>query len=91
MSKTETISASLNYGSLAELQNYIQQLEAKNSLMQKLSTRLGFYTHYFANLAFYKSTKECFDSVNKEYFSLFGSHRYTDYQSFKMALHHGRA
>jgi hypothetical protein len=83
MQKTETISVLPINGTLADLQNYIEHLEAENAIMRKLSTRKGFYSRYFSNLKISETAIEAFNLVNKEYHSLFGNHRFTDYESFK--------
>jgi len=88
MSKTETISVCPINGTLAELQNYIELLEKENALMRKLSTRKGFYDRYFSKLKTHESFIEAFNAVNKEFHSLFGKHRFENYDSFKQIINY---
>lgn len=86
MQNTETISVCPINGTLAELQNYIELLEKENAIMRKLSTRKGFFAHYFSKLKTSESVVDAFNAVNKQYHSLFGQYRFTDYESFKQMV-----
>jgi len=64
------------------LRIYITKIEKENEKLRLLSTQSGFYAEYFKQLKTAKSNKEAFDIVNNEYNELFGSYRYSDYNSF---------
>lgn len=63
-----------------------EKLETQIELMQKLSTTPKFFVYYFSKLSEFGSNKACFDSVNDQYFDLFGEYKYSDYASFRVQL-----
>lgn len=65
------------------LKNYITKLEKENAIMQKLSTRTGFYNYYFNLLKTSKTQTQAFNKVNKLYSTLFGVKRYSDFFAFQ--------
>ena len=65
------------------LRIYIEKLEKQNEQMRQLSTRKGFYAAYFVELRTAASNKEAFDNVNEKHHELFGSYRYSDFNTFK--------
>jgi hypothetical protein len=65
------------------LRIYIAKIELENEKLRLLSSQKGFYAEYFKALITAKSNKEAFDTVNEEYYKLFGSYRYSDWNSFK--------
>jgi hypothetical protein len=65
------------------LRIHIEKLEKQVAEMQKLSTRKGFYDQYFKELKTAKSNTEAFNNVNERYHALFGTYRYSDWNSFK--------
>ncbi len=68
------------------LKNYIAKLEKENAIMQKLSTRKGFYKQYFNFLSTSKTKIEAFNKSNDLYFSLFGKYRYSNFLQFKKII-----
>lgn len=64
------------------LRIYIAKIENENERLRLLSSSKGFYAEYFKALIIAKSNKEAFDAINEEYHKLFGSYRYSDYNSF---------
>jgi len=54
--------------SLVKLRRENKELEAKISLMQKLTTTYKFYQYYFSNLPRFESSEKCFDYVNQLFF-----------------------
>jgi hypothetical protein len=92
MQKPSTFSMIPSYGTLTELQLQIviNRLESENRIMRKLSTREGFHKYYYSQLKNYKTKNEAFDYVNKQYQSLFGRFRYSDFNSFhQISLYYG--
>ena len=69
------------------LQAQIEKLQAQNELMRKLSTKKGFCQYYFDVLPDFKFCNEAFDHVNSLYLELFGENRYSDFVSFRQAIH----
>lgn len=65
------------------LRIYIAKIENENIEMRKLSTRKGFYNEYFKKLKTAKTNIEAFNEVNENYHKLFGTYRYSDWNSFK--------
>jgi hypothetical protein len=65
------------------LRIYVEKLEKQNEQMRLLSTKIGFYQEYFKELKTAKTNKEAFENVNDRYFELFGSYRYSDFNTFK--------
>jgi hypothetical protein len=65
------------------LRIYNAKLEKENERLRLLSSPKGFYTAYFKELITAKSNKAAFDTVNEEYYKLFESYRYSDWNSFK--------
>jgi hypothetical protein len=61
----------------------IEKLEKENAIMQRLSTRKGFFEFYFEKLKTSKTQLQAFNKVNKLYLSLFGQHRYSDFLQFQ--------
>jgi hypothetical protein len=66
------------------LRIYIAKIEKENERLRLLSSSKGFYAEYFKELITAKSNKEAFDTVNEEYYKLFGIYRYSDWNSFKV-------
>lgn len=62
----------------------INRLKNENEIMRKLATREGFFQYYFQQCKHHSTNAEAFNFVNDLYESLFGEHRYGDYNSFKV-------
>jgi hypothetical protein len=65
-----------------KLKDQVQYLEAQNKVMRVLSSSKGFYECYFQMLKYSKTKKKAFTRVNKLYFQLFGSKRYSSFSVF---------
>lgn len=58
---------------------YRRQVE----LMRKIHTAQGFYQYYFDQIPNFDTYKEVFEHVNSLYEELFGSVRYSSYETFR--------
>lgn len=65
----------------------IEKLEAKVEKMKQLSNTSDFLKYYYSKLKDFDSNIACFNAVNEEYFNLFGKNRYSDYSTFRNAMH----
>lgn len=65
-----------------KLVNYINRLKRENEIMEKLSTRKGFYEYYFDLLKCSKTKYQAFNKVNKLFYKLFGKKRYDNFLVF---------
>ena len=76
----------INFESITNAQRY--------TLARKLGTAKGFYEIYFKMLPVFKHApgpqKKCFDRLNLLHFKIFEEYKYSDYNSFRIALsyHH---
>lgn len=71
---------------IRNLKNENTELKNQVDLLKLFATRIGFFQHYFTQLANFKTKKECFDAVNEEYFTLLEEYRYEDYNSFRKQI-----
>lgn len=55
----------------------------QTELMRKLHNAQGFCLYYFDQIPNFKTYKEAFDYVNGLYRELFGSDRYSSYETFR--------
>jgi len=67
------------------LRIHIEKLEKENEAMKALATQKGFYDTYFKYLKNEKTNNDAFNKVNDEYNELFGSYRYSCYDTFRNA------
>ena len=85
MSKTQTLE--LNQPDLIlDLQSRINELTAQNKKMRTMASPVGFFSCYFTSLPYFDTAKEAFNSLNDEYYDLFGCVRYRSFKSFKKQI-----
>ena len=62
------------------------QLAQKYALAKQLGTTVGFFMYYLDSLCKFNTQTETFNNVNLLHFKIFGSYKYSDYNSFRNTL-----
>ena len=60
----------------------LQELQQKIILMRQLHTPKGFYAYWFSQIPKHPTRLDCFNAANSLYEELFGTPRYSTYNSF---------
>lgn len=64
----------------------LENLQKKVERMKMLVPIDGFHKAYFLLLKDSTSNVEAFNKLNSEYFDLFGVHRYSEYNAFRVVM-----
>lgn len=64
-------------------ENKILRLTQQLARMKLLATKKGFVQEYYKACKTSKTNNDAFESINNEYFDLFGEFRYRNFESFR--------
>lgn len=70
------------------LSKKVQEQQQEMELMRQLASVSGFIQAYWNMLKESRTNVEAFNSVNDQYFGLFGDYKYNDWNSFRRALNY---